>query len=243
VDEIAAAIVWAVESGRLRHARLAEAAGRVRSLAGWTRLPGRAAEPATGEPATGEPATGELATGELATGELATGELATGELTNGEPPGRRAARRAVTALGGVALPVAPLVLELREEPTLAAGPVPWGIGRPLAARLPGTVVVGVTESGPPVRRVLADHPGRPVVIAVRGVRRRPWQLAAVATARQLRPDAVVVDHELSEPGTFEPPFVLTYGASRVAAEVAADLLSPVDHAIAVRHAELPASSE
>jgi beta-N-acetylhexosaminidase len=224
VDEIAAAIVRAVESGRLRHARLAEAAGRVRALAGWTRQPSRAAEPATAEPRTAEPR---------------TAELTTGELVNGEPPGRRAARRAVTALGVVGLTVAPLVLELREEPTLAAGPVPWGIGRPLAARLPGTVVVGVTESGPPVSRVLGDHPGRPVVIAVRGVRRRPWQLAAVASARQLRPDAVVVDHELSEPGTFEPPFVLTYGASRVAAEVAADLLSPVDHAIAARHAELP----
>lgn len=172
---------------------------------------------------------------------------------NGEPSGLRAARRAVTARGAVAVPSPPLVLELQDEPSLAAGSVPWGVGRPLAARLPGTVVVPVLETGPPVQAVIAQHPARPVVVAVRGIRRRPWQLGAVAAVRELRPDAVVVDHELSDPGQVEPPYILTFGASQVAAQAAADLLSAaappsdavpppsIDHGRVLRHAELPDS--
>jgi beta-N-acetylhexosaminidase len=164
------------------------------------------------------------------------------------PAGVRAARRAVTAHGVVALPGPPLVLELQDEPSLAAGRVPWGVGGPLAARMPGTVVVPVHETGPSLPAVLARHAGHPVVVAVRGVRRRPWQLAAVAAVRELRPDAVVVDHELSEPGQFAEPYVLAYGAARVTAEAAADLLVtalpfPVDHATMGRHADLSSSTE
>lgn len=185
-----------------------------------------------------------------------------------EPASVRAARKAVTASGVVELPAAPLVLELQDEPSLAAGLVPWGVGAPLAARMPGTVVVGVHETGPSVPAVLDRYAGRPVVIAVRGVRRRPWQLDVVATVRQLRPDAVVVDHELSEPGQFAEPYILTYGAARVTAEAAADLLAaaatphpphflpppqptppphaphfPVDHATVGRHTQLSGSPE
>ena len=141
------------------------------------------------------------------------------------PAGVRAARRAVTARGVTPLASAPLVLELQDEPSLAAGFVPWGVGAPLAARMPGTVVVPVHETGPSLPAVLARNADRPVVVAVRGVRRRRWQLAAVATIRELRPDAVVVDHELSEPGQFAAPYVLAYGAARVTAEAVADLLT------------------
>lgn len=222
VNDMADSIVAAVESGRLGYERLAEAAERVRRLTQWSRLTAR-----------------------LDGGGVSRDYGA----VDGEPAGVRAARHAVTAHGAVVLSSAPLVLELRDEPTLAAGPVPWGVGRPLSERLPGTVVVGVSEAGPSVHSVVAQHSNRPVVVAVRGVRRRPWQLAAVAAVREMRPDAVVVDHELSAPGQFKAPYVLTYGGSLVGAEAAADLMagrssvdpSPVDHATTGRHAELPDS--
>ena len=104
--------------------------------------------------------------------------------------------------------------------------------------MPGPVVVQVYESGPTARSVLALHPGRPVVVAVRGVRRLPWQLRVVTEIRAMRPDTIIVDHELSDPAQFEEPYVLTYGASRVTAEAAAELLHPhaADRAGAIRPA-------
>ncbi|MGH8825597.1 MAG: glycoside hydrolase family 3 protein [Jiangellaceae bacterium] len=144
----------------------------------------------------------------------------------GEPPGVRAARRAVVAVGDVALEAAPVVLELQDEPSVAAGDVPWGIGAPLARRLPGTVIVPLHESGPVPASVLAAHDGRPVVVSVRGVRRRAWQAATVAAIREIRPDVVVVDHDLpADPGVLGQRYVLAFGAARVTAEAAADLLA------------------
>ena len=142
------------------------------------------------------------------------------------PPGVEAARRAVVAVGNVALAAAPVVIELHDEPSVAAGDVPWGIGGPLAQRLPGTVVVRLTRSGPSPASVLADHDGRPVVVSVRGVRRRAWQAAVVAAVREIRPDVVVVDHDLpADPTVLGQRYVLAFGAARVTAEAAADLLA------------------
>lgn len=137
-----------------------------------------------------------------------------------------AAVRAVTTSGDVALPDAPVVIELQDRPSIAAGAVPWGVGRQLAERLDGTVVVPVNESGPDARHALTAHPGRPVVVAVRGVRRQPWQADVVRAVRAARPEAIVVDH-----GTGTPPevlgerYVLAHGAARITAEAAADLLA------------------
>src|SRR5215207_1325685 len=158
---IVAAVVGAVESGRLGYERLAEAADRVRRLSRWV-----------------------------------DGTPVDRSADGGGTAGARAAQRAVVAVGDVTLDAAPVVLELQDEPSIAAGHVPWGVGAPLADRLPGTVVVPVTESGPDPVAVLADHPDRPVIVAVRGVRRRAWQADVVAAVRALRPDLIVVDHEL-----------------------------------------------
>jgi len=137
----------------------------------------------------------------------------------------RAARRAVVAHGAVVLSAPPLVLELQDQPSIAAGVVPWGVGGPLLARLPGTRVVPLHESSPWPISLLEQHPGRPVVIAIRGVRRRAWQGEFVAAVREARPDVVVVDHDLpSAPEVLGEHYVLAYGAARATAEAAADLL-------------------
>lgn len=138
----------------------------------------------------------------------------------------QAARRAVVAGGDVRLRSAPLVLELHDEPSIAVGDVPWGIGRPLAARLPGTQVVRLDEGGPDPVPALEAHPQRRVVISARGLRRRPWQVRVVEQVRTLRPDLVVVDHDVaSPPAVLGDHHVRVHGAARVTAEVAADLLA------------------
>ena len=191
VEGIVAALVAAVESGRLPYDRLAEAARRIRSVGRWAR----------GAPVSSRDGVG-------------------------EPAGVQAARRALVAVGDVTLAAAPVVLELHDEPSVAAGDVPWGIGAPLARRLPGTVVVRLHQSGPGPSAVLTGHEDRPVVVSVRGVRRRAWQAAVVAAIREIRPDLVVVDHDLpADPIVLGQRYVLAFGAARVTAEAAADLLA------------------
>jgi beta-N-acetylhexosaminidase len=212
VEEMVAAIVDAAQSGRLPYERLAEAAGRVGKLGTWARRSdsdryGR--DVVRVQPHRGRPTPRPALETEDSPVELA--EV-------------RAARRAVVGRGDIVLPFAPVVLELHEEPSLVTGPIPWAVGAPLADRLPGTVVVALRESGPAPDDVLAAYADRPVVVSVRDIRRRPWQRAAVATVRRLRPGAIVVDHGLSGEDGFAEPYVLAWGASRVTAATAADLM-------------------
>lgn len=137
-----------------------------------------------------------------------------------------AARAAVTVHGDVTLTAPPLVVELDDDPTIAAGPIPWGIGRHLVDRLPGTVLARVTESTADLPAVLAALPSRRLVIGVRGVRRRPWQVAVVEAARAARPDLIVVDHDVNPlPEVLGDHYLLTHGAARVTAEAAAERLA------------------
>ncbi|GAA5113487.1 glycoside hydrolase family 3 protein [Haloechinothrix salitolerans] len=139
----------------------------------------------------------------------------------------RATHRAVRAIGDVRLTGPPLVLELQDPPSIAAGEVPWGIGMPLAARLPGTTVIRLDEDGPPVTEVLATHSGRRVVVSMRGIHRYPWQGDVVTRARRERPDLIVVEHDVGSPReVLGPHHVLAFGASRATAEAAAEELWP-----------------
>ncbi|WP_028852330.1 glycoside hydrolase family 3 protein [Thermocrispum municipale] len=187
VEQMAEAIVDAVESGRLSRDRLTEAADRVRALAQWCRNADQARDSL--------------------------------------PAASIAAKQAVRAHGEVTLTAPPLVLELWDGPSVAAGDVPWGVGALLAAKLPGTEVVRLTTDDSDVSRVLADHPDRRVVMCVRDARRLPWQVRAVQAARAERPDLVVVDHGIGTPSNvLGEHYVLAYGASRVTAEAACRLM-------------------
>ncbi|SEE20566.1 glycoside hydrolase family 3 protein [Jiangella alba] len=137
-----------------------------------------------------------------------------------------AARRAVTVHGDITLTAPPLVVELDDDPSMAAGPIPWGVGRHLVDRLPGTVLARVTASTADLSAVLAALPSRRLVVGVRGVRRRPWQVAAVQAARAARPDLIVVDHDVNPlPEVLGEHYLLTHGAARVTAEAAAQRLA------------------
>ncbi|NDL55931.1 glycoside hydrolase family 3 protein [Phytoactinopolyspora mesophila] len=195
VESMAGALVEAVRAGRLPAQRLAEASSRIEDLRRWCRKPSSLLVP---------PAT--------------PGDTATAAAD--------VARRIVTPHGRVKLDAAPVILELHDEPSPATGDVPWGVGAPVASRMPGTVVVRLREAGQDVERVLAGLPDRPVVLSVRASRRRQWQERLVHTVRALRPDVIVVDHDT---GTSESVlgehYILTHGAARITAEVAADLLT------------------
>jgi beta-N-acetylhexosaminidase len=134
-----------------------------------------------------------------------------------------AARRGLTVLGSPRIGQRPLVIELHDEPSIAIGAVPWGVGRAMAARVPGTVVAAV-RSVAELAAVLAD-PAVPapdsVLVCVRDTRRRPWQAEAVAVLRAAYPSLIVVDHGTpSEPALLGQHAILTHDASAATAEAA-----------------------
>ncbi|MFG2103735.1 glycoside hydrolase family 3 protein [Micromonospora echinaurantiaca] len=198
--ELRDAIVAAVVSGELPEERLAEAAKRVGQLAAWT-VAARADRP---------PRT-------------ATG---TEGSTVGQAAARRALRVTTTPAGRDALPLAAAayVVELEPPRNIAIGAeTPWGIGAPLADRLPGTTTVRYAEATVPADPTAAAG-DRPVVLVVRDLHRHGWMRAAVDRALAARPDAVVV--ELGVPALVAGAVhIATHGATRAGARAAADLLA------------------
>jgi beta-N-acetylhexosaminidase len=149
-----------------------------------------------------------------------------GEGSPVDRPGEQAARRALDVHGVAPLDRAPLVLECHDEPTVAAGAVPWAIGQSLCERMPGTAVVALTSDQPDPLPALAQHRDRPVVLSVRGLARRPWQREVLAVVRARRRDVVVVEHDLpGDRGLLGGHHICTYSGSRVSADAAADVLA------------------
>jgi beta-N-acetylhexosaminidase len=139
--------------------------------------------------------------------------------------GLEAARRAVRARGLDRLPPGPVVAELRPEPSVAVGLVPWGLGDVLGERDPG-VTVRTLERPAEVDALLAAAAGRPLVLVGRDLHRHPRHEAAVEAVLARRPDAVIVEMGLpARPSAAARAYVATRGAARVSALAAADLLS------------------
>ncbi|MBP2703783.1 glycoside hydrolase family 3 protein [Microbispora sp. RL4-1S] len=209
------AIAGAVRAGVLPEERLAEAAGRVRSLATWYADHAAARAEALAEP---------------------------GEAPH-EGLGQVAAGAALRATGSAVPPViraAPFVVELVAGQTQAVGRARrLGLAGALAEIVPGTTGIEIHAedelAGPPgqpgqpgLHRLpgLAD-PSRPVVIAVQDAVRHDWMRRLLAEALAARPDAVVV--ETGIPG---PPagrvYLATHGGSTASARAAARWLTGRD---------------
>jgi len=205
------AIIQAVISGALPEERLAQAAGRVRRLAAWTarsRVPG-----ANG---------------------LRGANGWRGANGNGSAVGLAAARRAVrlvTHSGPIPpLTAAPHVVEFAPTRNIAIGAeTPWGLGEPLSGLLPGTTTVRLDAEAAADEAyldtaALASGAGRPLVVVVRDAHRHRWMAGAVARLLAARPDAIVV--EMGVPASAGGQMHLaTYGATRVNAQAAAELLA------------------
>jgi beta-N-acetylhexosaminidase len=138
--------------------------------------------------------------------------------------GLEAARRALRASGLAPLAGPPAVVELRPEASIAVGVVPWGMGEVLRERDPAVTVLRF-DGSPDLDAISAAAAGRPLLVVVRDLHRRPAHAAAVDAILARRPDAIVVEMGLP---VRRPPaaraWLDTHGAARASAVAAADLL-------------------
>jgi beta-N-acetylhexosaminidase len=134
--------------------------------------------------------------------------------------GAIAARRAIRADGTVALSRPALVVELRPEPSIAAGEAGRGLGETLRSRAPETEVVHLSEPSP-----LDQRADRQLVLVLRDAHRHAWQRATAEELLEAAGDAIVVETGLPQWRTSATGYIATYGAGRVNLEAAAALLS------------------
>jgi beta-N-acetylhexosaminidase len=90
--------------------------------------------------------------------------------------GLEAARAALRIQGSPRLSGVPLVVDVRTDPTIAAGPMPWGLGPHLAELVPGTRVLNAGPDDAAVVRSAAREAGS-VVVVTREAHRHPAVLA------------------------------------------------------------------
>jgi beta-N-acetylhexosaminidase len=130
--------------------------------------------------------------------------------------------------GAVALPGAPVVVELRDNGTIPAGDAPWAVGAALLDRLPATRVLPLLpgDGDPAVlaQRAAQASAGGPLVVSARHTARGTWARQVVDALVAVRPDLVLVDHGRPGPG-LTCARIETWSGSRVSADAAADLLA------------------
>ncbi|CAL9536774.1 Beta-hexosaminidase [Streptomyces sp. enrichment culture] len=190
------ALVAAVREGTLSEERLADAAARVRALAGWTASARTAAGAVPGAPQGGAPGIG-----------------------------LEAARRAVTVSGTPAPLTAPYVATLAPVANIAVGDeTPWGLAGALAEVLPGTAS-GVFPEGASAQDVLAAAGGRTVVAVVRDAHRHAWMAEVLDGLVAVRPDTVVVEMGLPRAEPRGALYIATHGAAAVCGRAAAEVIA------------------
>lgn len=130
--------------------------------------------------------------------------------------GAAAAARAVRIDGDVRLTRAPIVVELRPEPTIAVDARNGGLGDALASRLPETRIT--RDMAPPT------NDGQ-LVVVLQDAHRHEWQREAATKFVAAAPDAIVVEIGLP---VWRPEgaagYVATHGAARVNVEAAVERL-------------------
>jgi len=139
--------------------------------------------------------------------------------------GLRAARRAVRAEGNVRIGLGPLLVELSPAPLQAAGVMPWGLGDLLVQREASASVLRFTGPAVNIDELVRLAAGRPLALVVRDLHRHAWASDATEAILLRRPDAVVVEMglPLARPRRASA-YLATYGAGRVNALAAAELL-------------------
>ncbi|MFH9547604.1 glycoside hydrolase family 3 protein [Streptomyces sp. NPDC051445] len=202
VRKLRDALVTAVRTGELPEERLADAARRVRELAGWT-APGRTAAAGTGE---------------------GTGR------TDGvrADVGLIAARRALRLTGeDVFTPLTepPFVAALTPVANFAVGDeTPWGVAAELVQLLPGTRT-GSFSGADAGQAALVAAGERRIVAVVRDEHRHPWMASALGDLLTARPDTVVVEMGVPQAPPRGALHIATHGAARVCGRAAAEVIA------------------
>ncbi len=112
------------------------------------------------------------------------------------------------------------VVECRNEPSIVAGEVAFGMGAPLKVRVPSTRVITLRRG-----MLVPELDAGDVVVSVRDCHLHPWQADAVALLRRRHPQLLVVDHGASAPEkVLGSRAIVARDASNIAAIAAADLL-------------------
>lgn len=140
--------------------------------------------------------------------------------------GRVAARRALAHEGDASVGAEALVVRLDTPHSIASGILPWGVADALASRGVRVERLDVEGSLDPAD-VDSRVNGRTLVLNVRNLNRQPDRLQGLETLLSRHPDAVVV--EMGYPACRPKggrAYIATYGASRVLAEAAAELMRP-----------------
>jgi beta-N-acetylhexosaminidase len=134
--------------------------------------------------------------------------------------GREAAQRALLREGEIALARPPFVLELRPEPSIAAGAAHHG----LADVLDGAE--GAVLTAPPgAAELLAGREDRQPVVVVRDAHRHEWERQVLEAVLAADPRTVVVETGLPLWRPEGAAYIATHGAGRVNLEAAANALS------------------
>ena len=149
--------------------------------------------------------------------------------------GTEAARRAVRVDGSLDGLRDPYVVHLDARPSIAEGPLPWG----LAAHVPGLDQIRAVAATLDPDEVIARAGDRPVVIVGRNLHRLPGAQPLVEAVAARRPTVVV---EMGWPGGRQPrrvrATVCTYGASYANGRAAAEALGlPVTNRRTPNHSE------
>lgn len=201
VHEVVAAVVTAVEDGRLDRASLEQAAARVARLGGACRA--RREDRSTAAPRTAQAVAADRAA-----------------VT-------RAAWLATRVTGQVPPVAGALVVRLLDVANAAVGDVPWGLLEQLRARSVTANGADARPSDDP-GVVLAGALGRPLVVLCRDTHRSPDVRAWLRQVVELRPDVVMVDLGWPSSATPVPPqgaLVRTHGAGPASTAAVADLLA------------------
>ncbi|MGR8008358.1 glycoside hydrolase family 3 protein [Streptomyces hypolithicus] len=201
------ALVAAVRDGVLPQERLADAAARVRALAGWTQQT-RGPRGASGPGAAAQEGT-----------------------APGSGIGLVAARRALRVTRGpdfAPVTSAPYVAAFTPVANIAVGDeTPWGVAAELERLLPGTGTGTYSSQDCAPERVLDAAQERRIVAVVRDAHRHPWMALAVEKLIAARPDTVVVEMGVPQAQLRAGLYIATHGAARVCGRAAAEVVAGV----------------
>ncbi|WP_018686604.1 glycoside hydrolase family 3 N-terminal domain-containing protein [Actinokineospora enzanensis] len=137
--------------------------------------------------------------------------------------GMAVARKALRTNHLPALSDSPLVVDIVVDPTIAAGPVPWGLGPHLTELLPGATAVRVAADEP--GDLVAKARGREVVVATRDAHRYPAVTALVAELVRVATGVVHVETGIAGPELGTLGRVDTFGGSWSGLRAAAEALA------------------
>ena len=138
--------------------------------------------------------------------------------------GLEAARRALRVQGNPRLDGPPLVVDVISDPSIAAGPMPWGLGPHLTELVPGTLAL--SASGADVKAVVDAAQGfRSVVVVTREAHRHPEVRTLLATLRESVPAFIQVETGAPGPDTGSGDRIDTFSGSYVSLRAAAEYLS------------------